>query len=39
LERPAEHAARIRRFVGVDLDIDKMAEAVDRQLYRNRRES
>jgi len=39
LERPAEHAARIRQFVGMDLDIDKMAEAVDRQLYRNRRES
>jgi len=39
LERPAEHAAHIRRFVGMDLDIDKMAGAVDRQLYRNRRES
>jgi hypothetical protein len=39
LERPAEHAARIRRFVGIDLDTEGMAGAVDRKLYRNRRES
>jgi hypothetical protein len=39
LERPGEHAARIRRFLGQDLDVARMAEAVDRQLYRNRRES
>ena len=39
LERPAEHATRIRAFVGKELDIDRMVGAVDKQLYRNRRES
>jgi hypothetical protein len=37
LEDPRRHAKRVRRFVGRDLDLEKMVAAVDPQLYRNRR--
>jgi hypothetical protein len=37
LERPGKHAKRVRRFLGLDLDLEKMVTAVDPQLYRNRR--
>ena len=37
LEDPRHHAERIRDFLGVDLDVDRMASIVDPQLYRNRR--
>lgn len=36
LERPREQAERIRRFLGRDLDPERMAAAVDESLYRNR---
>jgi hypothetical protein len=36
LERPRDEAERIRRFLGGDLDLDRMAAAVDESLYRNR---
>ncbi len=39
LDHPAEQAARIARFIGTKLDRHKMAEAVDRELYRNRRQA
>jgi hypothetical protein len=39
LDSPAEQAARVARFIGMKLDPNRMAEAVDRQLYRNRREA
>jgi hypothetical protein len=38
LDSPREHAERIGRFLGTKLDVDRMARAVDRSLYRNRRE-
>jgi hypothetical protein len=38
LDRPREHAQRIAKFLGMNLDVDKMAQAVDKSLYRNRRE-
>ena len=34
--RPLDEAARITRFLGLDLDVSKMAGAVDEALYRNR---
>ena len=34
---PATHARRIADFVGGDLDVERMAGAVDGSLYRNRR--
>jgi hypothetical protein len=37
LERPREHAVRVRDFLGMDLDVERMAAVVDPQLYRNRR--
>ncbi len=33
---PLVHARRIREFLGQDLDVDKMAGAVEASLYRNR---
>jgi hypothetical protein len=36
LENPRLEAKRIAEFTGLDLDVDKMAGAVDEQLYRNR---
>jgi hypothetical protein len=33
---PREQASRIRDFLGLELDVDKMASAVDLSLYRNR---
>jgi len=36
LENPREHAERITRFLGRDLDRERMAAAVDPSLYRNR---
>ena len=38
LERPREEAERMRRFLGRDLDVARMAEMVDESLYRNRAE-
>jgi hypothetical protein len=38
LDDPARQARRVARFVGGRLDLAAMAAAVDRQLYRNRRE-
>jgi hypothetical protein len=37
LTAPRDEAARMSRFLGRDLDVDRMAAAVDRQLYRQRR--
>jgi hypothetical protein len=37
LDRPLEQAERIRGFVGLALNVEKMAAVVDAQLYRNRR--
>jgi hypothetical protein len=37
LASPREHAERIRAFLGVDLDLDRMTGVVDRSLYRNRK--
>ena len=37
LEAPRDEATRMSRFVDRDLDVERMAAAVDRQLYRNRR--
>ena len=37
LEDPRGHAQRIAKFLGQNLDLDKMVGAVDKQLYRNRR--
>jgi hypothetical protein len=34
---PRAQAQRIREFVGLPLDVEKMAAAVDEALYRNRR--
>lgn len=36
ISQPAEEAENIRDFLGIDLDTQKMAEAVDASLYRNR---
>lgn len=36
IETPREGAERIRHFLGVPLDVDAMAAAVDTSLYRNR---
>ena len=36
IESSREQAQRIRDFLGKDLDVDAMARAVDRGLYRNR---
>jgi len=38
LERPEQQAREIQQFLGVDLDIAKMAAAVDSSLYRQRRQ-
>lgn len=37
LENPVKQAERLRDFTGLDLDVEKMAGMVDKQLYRNRR--
>ena len=37
LQNPREHAQRIREFLGLPLDVEAMAGAVDPSLYRNRR--
>jgi hypothetical protein len=37
LEDPRRNARRVKRFLGLDLDLDSMVRAVDPQLYRNRR--
>ncbi|MFP3940728.1 MAG: sulfotransferase family protein [Thermoanaerobaculia bacterium] len=39
LERPSEAAERVRNFLGMDLDVERMAGAVDEGLYRNRAEA
>lgn len=39
LEDPAGEAARIHQFLGLPLDVEKMAGVVDKKLYRNRAES
>ena len=39
LEHPEEQARRIAEFLGGGLDVARMAEAVDPELYRNRREN
>jgi hypothetical protein len=36
LKKPQEAADRVRNFLGVELQVHKMAEAVDPLLYRNR---
>src|SRR5262249_26972315 len=36
IERPGEHAARIAEFLPGRVDPDKMCEAIDPSLYRNR---
>ena len=36
IQRPLEEAQRIRDFLGRDLDVEKMAAAVDPKLHRNR---
>jgi hypothetical protein len=36
LDSPAEHARRVRRFLGMDLDVRQMVGVVDKALYRNR---
>jgi hypothetical protein len=36
VENPREEARRIREFLGMDLDVDRMTAAVDETLYRNR---
>lgn len=38
LEEPEEFARKIRDYLGRDLDVDAMADVVDRDLYRNRKE-
>ena len=37
LAAPRDEAARMSQFIGRDLNVDRMAAAVDRQLYRRRR--
>jgi hypothetical protein len=36
IEQPEEQSENINAFLGQDLDINKMTEAIDRQLYRNK---
>ena len=36
IEKPGEVAKRVAEFLAVDMDVDKMAEVVDPELYRNR---
>ena len=36
IDRPTEIAEQLAVFLGIDLDIESMANAVDRQLYRQR---
>ncbi len=36
LENPADQAARIHDFLGMELDVEMMAGVVDKRLYRNR---
>lgn len=37
LEQPRDCAERVRRFLGMPLDVGRMTEVVDPELYRNRR--
>ena len=37
VERPSEQAARVRRFIGEKGDIERMVNAVDPSLYRNKK--
>jgi hypothetical protein len=37
VQHPAREAQRVKAFLGLPLDVSKMSEAVDKQLYRNRR--
>ena len=37
LEQPRDCAERVSRFLGLPLDVGRMAEVVDPELYRNRR--
>lgn len=37
ISRPREMTGEIKDFLGLDLDCDRMAAAVDRKLYRNRK--
>ena len=37
LAEPLEHAQRVRRFLGGDVDIERMVSTVDPALYRNRK--
>ena len=39
LDSPRGHAQQVADFLGMKLDVEKMAAAVDRSLYRNRREA
>lgn len=39
IDSPATQARRIEQFLGLGLNVDRMAEAVDRKLYRNRAEA
>lgn len=39
LDAPREQAARIAKFLGRSLDVEKMAAVVDKQLYRNRKDA
>jgi len=36
-EQPQEYAERVRGFLGMPLDVGRMAQVVDPELYRNRR--
>jgi hypothetical protein len=36
MQNPAEEAQRVKEFLGLPLDLAKMSQAVDEQLYRNR---
>ena len=36
LKAPRDEATRMSQFLGRDLDVERMAAAVDRQLHRNR---
>ncbi len=36
IQDPRTQAARIRKFLGLDIDVEKMVAAVDPSLYRNR---
>jgi hypothetical protein len=38
IDDPRMHAARIREFLGRVVDPERMAEAVDEDLYRNRKQ-